>query len=101
MATTWYLRDSIGNDLNGGTSPNVLLQITDGVSAGANTITSSAGGFTAGMLGHAVHIVNAFVDAWRFITAVNNGNSIVVSGAAISATTGLTLIVGGPLKTLG
>jgi hypothetical protein len=95
---TYYVRTS-GDDTNGGTSLAVVAQATDGVTAGGNTVlTSASASFTSAVVGHAVQLNASGFNIWRVITA-QTSTTITLSGANIAAKIGITYKIGGTCAT--
>lgn len=95
-----------GNDANGGfyvsggtdysQQDSPQLSLTDVVTNGTTTVTSTTGGFTSAMVGNGVNIAGTL----RQITAVGSSTSITVD-ANVTAGSGQTGKVGGALATIG
>jgi hypothetical protein len=98
MAVTYYVRTS-GDDANGGSSLAVVAQGTDGSTTGSSTVLTSAGAaFTDAVLGHAAQLTASGFNIWRLITA-RTATTITLSGANISAKSGISYKIGGACAT--
>jgi hypothetical protein len=114
--TVWEVRPTNGSDTNGGgfvagasgtdwsqqNSPQ--YSVTDGVTAGTTTITSATANFGTDVVGNLIYVqggTGGVVAGWYQISSCTNATTIVVDRlAGLTAGTGVTLHIGGALKTL-
>jgi len=115
-AATWEVRTA-GNDTNGGafvtgasgtdysqsdtkrTGTGTNDSTTDAVANGTTTITSATANFQASIIGNVIYLqggTGAIAAVRRQVTARTNATTITVD-AAVTASTGLTMNVGGAL----
>jgi hypothetical protein len=115
-ATVLEIRTT-GNDINGGgfvtgsSGTDWSLQatpqysVTDGVTNGTTTITSSTAAFGTDVVGNLIYVqggTGAVVAGWYQITAWNSASSITVDrSTGLTAGTGVTLRIGGALASPG
>src|ERR1035437_5501677 len=100
MAVTYYVRTS-GDDANGGSSLAVVAQGTDRSTTGSSTVLTSDGAtFTDAVLGHAAQLTASGFNIWRLITA-RTATTITLSGANISAKSGISYKIGGDTLYIG
>jgi hypothetical protein len=114
-ATTFYVRQSVGNDQNGGTtaSGTPLQNGTDGVTtSGTRNFSAATGNFTTGCSGGSCAGQGIFINlyrgtsTWCLIGSVTNATTVVLatSGGCTSAESGnrssLTWKVGGAWATI-
>lgn len=86
-----------------------ILSLTDlACTSGSTTLTSATGGFTAAMIGNAIHITTTgtgahFVIGYYFITAVGSSTSVTLDRTPTTGGNGAagTGAVGGSGKTIG
>ena len=123
---TWETRNN-GNDTNGGAfvagssgtdystndnknasgcsncgSSSVNLSTTDAVANGTTTITSATANFSSAIVGNIVYFqggTGSITAQWRHVTTFTNSTTIVID-ASIATSTGMTMNIGGALKTL-
>ena len=105
---TFYADLVNGNDLNSGDCPfggaygngAPLLAVADGVTNGTTALTSTTGGFTAGMVGRTLMLWSgATFRAYRTVSAFVSTNQVTMN-ATVTSYTGLTVRVGGALRTI-
>lgn len=98
--TTWYVRTSIGDDGNGGTSPTVRQSGATGVTNGTNTFTASGANFTSADIGHVISIGPTTAPTLRKIVSINSTTSLVFDGATIASASGQSWRIGGAFKNI-
>jgi hypothetical protein len=94
----WFDTASGGTDYTQQASPQLAL--TDLATDGAGTgLSSSTGGFTAAMVGNAIHILSGtgFTPGWYRITAYTDTNNVTIDRSAGSSATAGTGNVGGAM----
>lgn len=125
--TVWEVRASVGNDTNGagfttgstGTnmsqfdnknssgcsscqSGTVNLSTTDAVTVGTAVVTSATANFSNAIVGNVIYLaggISPLTAAWYNVITFTNSTTIVVD-RNVSASTGVTMNVGGALATL-
>ena len=114
--TAWEVRPTNGNDANGGgfvagaTGTDWSQQnfpqysVNDGVANGTTTITSASATFGTDVPGNLIYVqggTGTITAGWYQIVSRTNSTTIVVDrSTGLTAGTGVTLHIGGALKTL-
>lgn len=116
--TTWEVRPTNGNDVNGGAFVNGAsgtdfsqqnakntvgnnISTTDAVGNGTTTLTSATASFTAAIVGNVIHLSGTgFTTGWYQVTVFTNGTTVTIDRSPGTGTGG-AMNIGGALQTLG
>lgn len=100
-----FVAGATGTDFSQQNNKNIAgnnISTTDAVANGTTTITSATAAFTSAIVGNIVYFqggTGTITAQWRQVTVFTNATTITID-ATIAASTGMTMNIGGALKTL-